>query len=90
MWDLQLFDQPADVLDHVVESFVGAIGMFHDHHFYFVKLMQAVQAAYILSIARLSSKAWRVGGVPPGKIFFLEDIAPVKIGLRVTSAVGMQ
>ena len=67
MWDLQLFDQPADVLDHVVQPLVGAIGVFHDHHFYFVKLMQAVQAAYIFSIrARLPSKAWRVGGIPLG------------------------
>ena len=81
MWDLQLLDEPSDVFDHAVEPFVGAIGVFHDHHFHLVKLVQAIQTTDIFAVGtRFPSETRRVGGVPLGQILFLEDVAPVKIG----------
>ena len=77
----ELVEQSADMLLHILEGVVGAVGVLDDNDFHLAELVQAVQTTDILAIAaRLATEALTIARMLDGELVGSEDDVAVDIG----------
>ena len=87
VWQLQFLQQPLYVVEHLVQTLVRVTWLIDAYNLYLVKLVQAVQAANILTVATsLTTEAGRVSTALDREILLVKNHITEDVGYRNLSS----